>query len=178
MTESTISFDGGRALVLRELIQKSTPVEYWSTTATKPDSSWRYTDENGHKHRWKRGDDDTWRVTKSTTRIEHVPCNGSCGNWDCDGYDITVYECSECGERLKPGSVPDNGIRSLPGPRSVTAVVHGHVRDLPRFNARASFAIAEGGKTWMQGTAQVLDLNDRDGYAEARVDLIPVKAHQ
>jgi hypothetical protein len=176
MTEQMISFDGGQSLVLHDLIWESESIPYWSATATRPDPSWRYVDGNGHKHRWKRGDDDTWRVTRSTTRTEHVPCDGACGDPGCDGYDITVYECSKCGERLKPGSVPDNGVKHLPGPVSITAVVHGHVRDLPRFNARASFAITEDGKAMMRGTARVVDLNDVGGRAEARVDLLPVEA--
>jgi hypothetical protein len=176
MTDQKISFNGGRELALSELIQECEPVMFWSATAVRPNTSWRYTDENGHQHRWKRNDDDTWRVTKSTTRTEHVPCDGSCGDPDCDGWDLTVYECSKCGERLEPGWSPDNGMKSIPGPRRITAVVHGPITDLPQFNARASFAITEGGKASMRGTARVIDMNEAYGHAEARVNLIPVEA--
>jgi hypothetical protein len=63
-----------------------------------PDEKWTYTDKAGHAHHYDNG------YPTLRAIITHVPCpDWECG---CDGFDVTHYECPECGERINPGTKP------------------------------------------------------------------------
>lgn len=75
----------------------------------EPDPAWRHTDSEGHEHRWmaplgdSKSDGELPTAVRSVRRIE---CDGSCGNWDCDGYDEPVWHCRVCGDEIAPGRRP------------------------------------------------------------------------
>lgn len=66
-----------------------------------PDKAWVYVDKEGHAHSYADG------YPTLVERSVHVPCDDpECfsGGY-CDGYEATWYECSLCGERIRPTSV-------------------------------------------------------------------------
>lgn len=74
-----------------------------------PDERWSYTDAHGHLHRWwLRADQPKGRKEREpqaptlVKTYEHVECDGTCGNWDCEGYSIPVWHCVACGEQVEP----------------------------------------------------------------------------
>jgi hypothetical protein len=73
-----------------EIRQDRTPLFGWG-----PDKKWRYTDKAGHEHRY----EDGYPTLKEV--IEFVPCGYE--DCNCDGHEISHYECPECGERIRPG---------------------------------------------------------------------------
>lgn len=126
--ELTISLRDGKPHKVVEMSQTSEPITYYSLLSTRPDTSWRGVDAHDHEHRWVR-DGESGDTPTCTSHEEHVPCDGSCGNWDCEGYDITVWECRDCGDRVEPGTSPDNGLKTLPGPSRMSVTIAGKDAD-------------------------------------------------
>lgn len=129
------------------------PVEYVrSLWATLPNPRWSVVDSNGHEHRWALTDpDEYYRPEALPTlvgRSEHVPCDGSCGG--CEGYDVTVWYCATCGEKVKPGYVPDvqamtTGTPIQVGPPEMWFTANG---EAPRGQGRLSATLTVGDRSW------------------------------
>lgn len=96
----TVIINGG-APKRAELVLRQEMIEYRSNLATKPDLNWEFLDAQGHFHAY--GEKDSLPTLK--TRIEHVECDGSCG--DGEGYDVTHWHCELCDEKIEPHRVPD-----------------------------------------------------------------------
>jgi hypothetical protein len=100
-----------------------------SDTAMKPDPKWHFEDRNGHRHFWNGkdvytrlttelwvGGEITTKVTtgfqRAVKRRETVHCDGTCGNYDCDGWSRWAWNCRQCGALIKPGYIPDYEARA------------------------------------------------------------------
>jgi hypothetical protein len=88
--------------------ERRVEVERIRANAVLPAPRWVAIDPAGHEHRWVDGALPTLRADK-----RHVPCDGTCGNWDCDGYPETVHHCRECGAAVEPGYIPDTFAREV-----------------------------------------------------------------
>lgn len=44
-----------------------------------------------------------YELPTATEGTEHIPCDGTCDDVGCEGYDLPVWHCTECGEQLEPG---------------------------------------------------------------------------
>ena len=85
-----------------------------SDRAVLPDPRWTLTDPSGHPHRWDLSDKNEPKLPTLRREDRHVECDGSCGSqWDCDGYDIDVYFCRECGAEIEPQYIPDTYARDV-----------------------------------------------------------------
>src|SRR5688500_4371492 len=87
-----ISLNGGPAL--RVIEQRTDGPEFTyarSAGAVMPDPAWMFVDSYGHEHRWastERRDGGRPEALPSLNRsFRHIECDGTCPNWDCDGYD-------------------------------------------------------------------------------------------
>lgn len=127
----TVAVQGGEPVPAEVTVTQE--VEYVrSYSAVLPDPKWRYTDSHGHEHRWaqtgrNRGSDALPSLVASE---RHVPCDGSCGGvCGGEGYHITVYHCTGCGDEVEPEFVPDYEARShgipFKGMRSMSAELSG-----------------------------------------------------
>jgi hypothetical protein len=109
---TTASVNGGERLYpcVLELTQE---VEYVrSLGAVRPDPNWRFIDRLGHEHSFA-GDD---LPTLTAHRVQ-MPCDGSCdGVCEGEGYSVTRYRCSICGEDVEPNWVPDYRAREVGTP--------------------------------------------------------------
>lgn len=124
----TVSVDGGPPVPADVTVTQEW--EYIrSYSAVLPDPKWRFIDSHGHEHRWAetgrdRGPDALPTLVQT---YRHVECDGSCGNWDCDGYDLPVWHCRECGDEVEPGFKPDYEAQTtgipFEGMRSMSATV-------------------------------------------------------
>jgi hypothetical protein len=72
----------------------------WSRAA-RPDPGWSSTDARGHFHAY----DSDGKLPTLVASNRQIPCDGSCRNWDCDGYSERVHQCALCGEQVQPGTV-------------------------------------------------------------------------
>lgn len=88
---------------------------------TSPDPNWTYVDSAGHYHAL--ASDGTLPTLTATT--EHRECGGACGADECEGYDVTVYECAICGAEVEPGRITTYpaGREFMPGRTSWTVQV-------------------------------------------------------
>lgn len=96
-----------------ELTIEVEQIDATPSRVTKPDMGWEHVDSAGHYHAWT--DDGT--LPTLTPRTEHVDCAGAHLDADysfdedededeeCEGYDITVYDCAACGERIEPKTI-------------------------------------------------------------------------
>jgi hypothetical protein len=87
----------GTLAVTQELIP------YRSEIATKPDLKWSLIDDNKHFHAYA----EDGKTPTLDAIVEHIGCDGSCGDEVCEGYDITRYVCHLCQQSVEPGRVPD-----------------------------------------------------------------------
>lgn len=123
----TLTLDGHPPMPVAEFEMEPPPVTYVrSEGAAKPSTLWRHTDEHGHEHRWVDGE-----LPTLTATTRHVECDGSCGGvCEGEGYDVTVWHCSACGDEVEPGRVPDYAARNVgtpivTGPATGWATVRG-----------------------------------------------------
>lgn len=80
------------------------------------DESWRYTDKQGHEHRYNHG----YPTLDFIVDAEHW-CDGTEGMYNHDPHmvvDEAHYECKLCGQTIKPGIVPPGWPRMIAGPIS------------------------------------------------------------
>jgi hypothetical protein len=109
---SQVSIDGGPLLECELATERE--VEYVrSLHAVKPDTQWAFVDSQGHQHQFAEGR----ALPTLTPQSEHVPCDGSCGGvCEGEGYHITVYTCSLCGDVVEPSWVPDHDAMTVGTP--------------------------------------------------------------
>jgi hypothetical protein len=178
----TISLRDGAQHKVVEMSQTSDVVTYSSCLAQRPDTMWRGVDAHGHEHRWM-VDDEHWDIPTCVSREEHVPCDGSCGNWDCEGYDITVWECAVCGDRVEPRWVADTSVKSLPGPTRMSVRIvgssQGETLTQSDFGRPAPFTLYRGHHVEMRGTAHLTQLRSESSRPfTAELDLVPARDGQ
>ena len=114
----TASVNNGPA-VGAELTAEQEQIEITSGTATKPDMRWEYVDQSGHFHAY----DQDGKLPTLHERIEQMPCPGGCDDPGCEGYTVTRYHCSICGEEIEPQRLPDLEPKYMPGRMSWSVVV-------------------------------------------------------
>jgi hypothetical protein len=115
----TLTLDDGQTFPITEFKMDAAPVEYIrSESAVMPDPGWSATDTHGHVHRWASTDRrDVDRAAALPTLVastEHIACEdaGPCLLDGCEGYDITVWHCAVCGDKVEPGYRPDYQART------------------------------------------------------------------
>ena len=67
-----------------------------------PDPAWVEQHE-GHEHRWTK-EGQRHVVAHARRVLRHIPCDGSCGNWDCEGYTVPRWLCVHDGTDVAPGT--------------------------------------------------------------------------
>lgn len=108
----TLSLDDNPPVTVDTWTSTGPQIKYVrSLLAVLQDPSWSHTDSNGHIHRWVLTRREALRNPESLPTLvasqRHIDCDGTCGNWDCGGYTITVWHCVTCGEQVEPGYIPD-----------------------------------------------------------------------
>lgn len=121
-----ISLDDGPSLRVIEERTEGPEYDYIrSRDAVMPDPNWVFVDSYGHEHRWAstdRRDGGRPEALPSLVRtFRHVDCDGTCPNWDCDGYDVPEWHCVLCGDQVEPGCKPDYQARTTGIPVQRTA---------------------------------------------------------
>ena len=91
-----------------------------STDLPKPDPAWTFVDAAGHFHA-RSGDS----YPTLSEKLIDVPCDGTCGNWDCDGSTLTEWSCVLCSEVVKPGKIAGPHYESMPGRYDWSAALEG-----------------------------------------------------
>lgn len=76
---------------------------------SRPDPSWRFTDQQGHLHQWKDGS-----LPSLSEVTERYWCH------DCrDEHEDLSYQCKICGEPVVPGWITGGPkVEIIPGPTS------------------------------------------------------------
>jgi hypothetical protein len=106
-TGGTLRLADGRTMQVQEIEQIGP--RYELVECQVPDTRWSTRDDHGHQHRWyvpadnRQGDPVVPTATRSR---QHVDCDGTCSNWDCDGYTIDVWNCVACGDQIEPRHGP------------------------------------------------------------------------
>lgn len=94
-----------------------------SEGSAEPDLSWKHTDPAGHLHQFVPTDDEnaSWLPTLVKS-YRHIDCDGTCCDGDCEGYDVPVWHCRECGAEVEPGMRTNRGVlvREIPVSESIT----------------------------------------------------------
>lgn len=95
-----------------------------SEGVAEPDLSWKHTDPAGHLHQFVPTDDENASWLPSLVKsYRHIDCDGTCSDGGgCEGYDIPVWHCRECGAEVEPGMRTNNGmlVREIPISEAVT----------------------------------------------------------
>lgn len=114
---NTLASINGGELVPAELTVETEQIEVTLSRKVEPNLTWTYTDVNGHFHAY----DKDGKLPTLTARTEHRGCDMGHDD-DCEGYDVTVYECAICGEQVEPAvRVIEPGPREfIPGPTNWT----------------------------------------------------------
>jgi hypothetical protein len=124
---------------------------------TAPDPRWEHVDQQGHYHAWTHDG----QLPTLTAKDEHHDCTGEhfmgIGDTDgCEGYDVTVYMCTICGEKMEPATV------SRPGkPEFIPGLTHWSVevevdQRLPDLGDRVSVRV-DGRSETLFGVGVVAD---------------------
>lgn len=170
MTGGTVRINGG-APFRAELEVRQEIIDV-STRSPKPDPRWSAGDAAGHFHA--RSADGTYPTLLQTS--EHRDCDGGCGgSCDGEGYDVTVWSCSICGEQMTPGTVPGPHEQSMPGRSSWVVRFDG-----PSLSGPVSVRYEAGGGTVFFGIAHAevssltLSAGRSGGAAVASVELTGV----
>lgn len=149
---ATASIDSGPN-VPAELTIEVERIDVTTATKTRIDPAWEFVDVRGHFHAW--AHDET--LPTLDARSEHVDCDAghSDDEYDCEGYDVTVYSCLICGEIIEPETITTASTfrETAPGRMSWTVVVH-HVVEYER-DRRLSVVFHAGDTTYF-GVAAVV----------------------
>lgn len=167
---STITLDNGQPATVLEYTIDGPDIEWVRVDgAVMPDPNWVFVDSYGHEHRWEHADRRDLSRPEALPTLNrsyvHIDCDGTCGNWDCDGYDDPVWHCILCGDEVTPGTIPDyqarnRGIPFERGPARMRFRVTGDLPEDPWRSAstepmRAVLASPSGGsragKAWLTG---------------------------
>lgn len=102
--ETTVVIDNGPA-VAGKLTVETERIDVTSATETRPDPDWEFIDAAGHFHAW--STDKDHELPTLDARSEHVDCDfgHSDEDYECEGYEITVYSCSICAEIIEPATI-------------------------------------------------------------------------
>lgn len=65
----------------------------------RPDATWSHVDRLEHFHAF---DSKSGEAPTMLTRSRDIPCSGSCGQAECEGFSETNYFCRICDEVIKP----------------------------------------------------------------------------
>jgi hypothetical protein len=123
-----------------ELFIEVEQVDVTPGTKTRPDMAWEFVDDRGHFHAF----DADGNLPTLEARSEHRDCTmpGEHDD-DCEGYYVTVYTCSICGQIIEPQYVvthPAPGSEFMPGRMHWNVEVH---QELER-GQRVSVAMRAG----------------------------------
>lgn len=114
----------GRPEVACELHIETERIDVTMATLVEPDPNWQHTDQQGHYHAWSADGE----LPTLTARSEHRYCDGIHHfpvDDLCEGYDVTLYACSLCGEDIEPGTVTRHGVpKTIPGLQTWTVVAY------------------------------------------------------
>lgn len=104
--ETTVVIDNGEP-VSGTLTIETERIDVSSATKTHPDPNWELIDAAGHFHAW--STDKDHELPTLDARSEHVDCDmgHDYDDYECEGYDITVYSCKICGEIIEPATIVD-----------------------------------------------------------------------
>lgn len=96
---TTASINGGPA-VGADMFTETDLFDVTTRGKTVPDMEWEYVDKRGHYHAWT----DAKSLPTLDARSEHVECDvgHSDNEYECEGYDVTVYSCRICSEIVEP----------------------------------------------------------------------------
>lgn len=101
MSEFTFTGDFGELHMEREMIDVT-------SNGPRPDPNWAYTDEQGHEHRYVKGQGWPTLVTVVDDVYWCEDCN--------DEHEDTHLACTICGEEISPGMLPPSLYRKfIPG---------------------------------------------------------------
>lgn len=114
-------------------------IDVTMSTKTEPDMRWEYVDPFDHFHAY----DKDGKLPTLVTRTEYRDCNG-CGDEECEGYDVTVYDCAICGAPVEPATITTAPVdrEYRPGRTSWTVEVEQHITE-----ERVSVVLTAGGRT-------------------------------
>jgi hypothetical protein len=98
-----VSIDGGPPVAGSLDVQVET-IDVSMASKTEPDMAWEFVDAFGHYHAWSQEADNPLPTLRG--RIRHVECVGhGADGEDCEGYDVTVYDCVICGQPVEPKTI-------------------------------------------------------------------------
>lgn len=153
---TTARVDGGPLMPCQLEIDQESQV--FTDDSPRLNPGWTYRDGKGHEH-YASGDE----LPTLFRWTEEVPCDGSCSNWDCEGYSVTSLWCPLCGEHITPtySRMPRKIV--IPGPERWTVRLFGPVNtqefdvlittDDAYFHGRATVTEATTGPYQQQVTA-------------------------
>lgn len=137
----------------------------WSRTP-RPDPGWSSTDARGHFHAY----DSDGSLPTLKASDNPIPCDGSCRNWDCDGYTERVYRCSLCDEPVVPRTV-ERDHPEVAG-TTYTATVSGPVELFDVLAPDDSLSLSwPGGFALVHPTGD-MTVSDGDGVVQATLRLL------
>lgn len=94
------------------------------TSNSRPDTSWRHVDHQGHRHVWHADGKPADRYNPSTTyetpTLVWVKDGEACWEDDDEPHDVGHLECRECGAPVRPGYTADTTRQYIPGLRWFT----------------------------------------------------------
>lgn len=110
------------------------------TRLPRQDTAWTLVDRAGHFH----AVDEDGDYPTLDERTEHRDCEGTWRHTaieeayigPCEGYDVTLYACSICGEDIKPGVVEGEHEFTVPGLKSWQAKVNGYLPPRQKLSLR------------------------------------------
>lgn len=91
------------------------------TSIHRPDTSWYFSDEHGHEHRWHVDGKPAVSYNPSarydTPTLVWVKDGEDYWEDDDEPHDVGHLECRQCGEHANPGYTADGTEQHIPGPR-------------------------------------------------------------
>jgi hypothetical protein len=121
------------------------------------DMSWRYTDKQGHEHRYEHGYPTLVEVTDETETCEWGELCYLDDEPDHEPHEVVTkshYECRICGQTIRPGTVPPGVVQHIAGSTTATLKVDGASALLTQ--AEADELRSEWGKDGLEAHARRL----------------------
>ncbi len=144
----------GKADLPAELTVEQEIITVRSEHATRPDPTWKHTDDAGHFHAWSNGD----ALPTLEARTRQAPCDGACGGvCDGEGYSVTEHFCRICDQQIEPGRTPDHREKRINGRRSWSILIDSN-QPLGQSGDRVSVVVSRDFLDYF-GVAQIAGLD-------------------
>lgn len=110
---------------------------------SRPDTSWRFVDKNGHEHRWHADGKPADRYSPDRAyTVPSVTLVVDCEATETEG-PYSHLECAECGDHVVPGTTADTTRQHISGP--IKLFIDGRRVTRDEFNQAGR---AEFGRRW------------------------------